>query len=197
IVTTHEARINCAPHLIDHLDVMAHNVEIKEPRGGRGKSFWEIKYRRNRYKHGVFHAKAYIKKRNMFEKEIQQWKQVNAQLPGEIKELQEKLRKYEEENQGRQAEIKELLEDLEKNQYLLNQVSKEGLDIDIFHELVDTRAYVGDRLENLKAVEKYYMDNRVRLEKQPLFIERVSSNPVDTSIISVDYGNKVADNAAS
>ncbi|KAG0004758.1 hypothetical protein BGZ79_008210 [Entomortierella chlamydospora] len=194
IVTTHEAKINCAPHLIDHLDVMAHNVETKGVSGGRGKSFWEAKYRRNRYQHGVFHAKVYIKKRKMFEKEIQQWKRDNDQLPGEIKELQERLQKYEKENQGRQAEIKELLEDLGKNQYLLNQVSKEGLDIEIFHELVDTRAYVGDRLENLKAVEKYYMENRARLEQQPRLAKRIFPDPVETSTTSVDRGKEVNDN---
>ncbi|KAG0015568.1 hypothetical protein BGZ80_009776 [Entomortierella chlamydospora] len=110
ITKTHEVRMDCAPHLIDHLDIMAHNVKIKKAGGGRGAPFWEAKFQRNRYQHGIFHAKVYIKKRKMFEKEIQPWKRDNDRLPGEIEELQEKLQDYMKENQDYQAEIRELLE---------------------------------------------------------------------------------------
>ncbi|KAF9351856.1 hypothetical protein BGX26_010189 [Mortierella sp. AD094] len=171
IVKTVKAMIDCKKYIIDCHEVLAHNILFKEQDGGRGKCFWSAKFRRRRFQDGVLHTKLYIKKRKKHEEDIQRWELDSRRLPGEIDRLQEALRDYEEKERSHRVEIQELLADLEMNQYLLNQVSKNELDIDVFHELVDIKAYIGNQLKNLEVVEKYYLDNRTRFENQARIVK--------------------------
>ncbi|KAF9105379.1 hypothetical protein BGX27_009652 [Mortierella sp. AM989] len=184
IVKKRSMKFNC-DYQIDHHDVRAYNIEITNEIGGKGYFFWKAEYRRARYQHGILHAKSYVKKRKMFEKEIQTWGSAIYRLPGEIEDDQRDLEKYEKEKEEHQKAIQVLLDELEMNQYLLNQVSKKELEVEIFHELVDTKAYIGTQVENLKVVEKYYLDNRERFKNQSYETERVFAAPLETTSRSI------------
>ncbi|KAG0007321.1 hypothetical protein BGZ80_004815 [Entomortierella chlamydospora] len=187
-IATERMTLDSTPYLIDHIDVLRHNVSIIEEKGGKGSYYWEAKFRMMKFQHGVLHAKLYIKKRNKYQEEIRRWEAAVSRLRGEIEDLRNNLLGYKVWNQELQGDIEALLSQLGLDQYLLSQVSENELDVGVFYELVNSGAYVGSMPENLEAVEKFFLENRARLENQANAALQVVGDPVDTSTTFIDTG---------
>ncbi|KAF9309950.1 hypothetical protein BG003_009116 [Podila horticola] len=67
-------------HVIDHIDIQAHNVKVLQKSGGKGQEFWAVKFRRKKGHNGLFHAKVYITKKKMFAAEIETWRAHEVEL---------------------------------------------------------------------------------------------------------------------
>ncbi|KAF9171543.1 hypothetical protein BGX20_007364 [Mortierella sp. AD010] len=187
-----------SPLRVDHHDVLIHNVVTSNESGGKGKFYWSADYRRKRFQHGVLHVKLYVKKKNKNQALIEEWRWNINNLPSEIEDLKKELQEYESKEQQHRDEIQKLLEELDENQYLLDRVRGNELDIEIFHELVEFGAYMGTRSEYLAKVEKFYLKNRHRFEEREEYTQQQPpSEPVNNSIISVDNGGKDPEKAMS
>jgi hypothetical protein len=63
-------------YTIDKIDVAQHKIEVLEQSGGQGEKSWSVRFKRNRYKTGYYHAVLKMKKSTKYKVYIEKWKAV-------------------------------------------------------------------------------------------------------------------------
>ncbi|KAG0359709.1 hypothetical protein BG005_000335, partial [Podila minutissima] len=182
-------------HIIDHIDIHTQNIKVLQEAGGKGKAFWAVKFRRIMGQNGVYHVKIYITRRKKFAREIEKMKIAVLHCEGLSEDHRNDLEAFDTENRKLQDEIKGLLEDLRRDLYLLNRVTANQLDNNIFHALVEASVYVRDLAQSAKNVEKFYFERREQLETLDKNThDFVVEPPVNTSDNFNDAGSDIVEN---
>ncbi|KAG0332908.1 hypothetical protein BG005_005300, partial [Podila minutissima] len=140
-------------HILDHLDIRTQNIKVLQEAGGKGNSFWAVKFKRRKRQNGVYHVKIYITRRKKFAAAIEKKKTEVITCEGLLEDHRADLEAFDKENSEQQDEIKGLLEDLKRDLYLLNRAAAIQLDNKIFHALVEASVYVRDLAQSAKNVE--------------------------------------------
>ncbi|KAG0025665.1 hypothetical protein BGZ82_009893 [Podila clonocystis] len=142
-------------HNLDHIDIRAQNVKILQEAGGKGHSYWAVKFRRRKNQNGLFHVKIYITRKKKFYVEIENARKEALQCRILLRHYEEDLIRLQKMDGPRILES--LLEDLNVHRYLLAQVSTSKLDFKIFEMLVESKVYVRDLVQSSVNIEKFLL----------------------------------------
>ncbi|KAF9310886.1 hypothetical protein BG003_008011 [Podila horticola] len=115
-------------HILDHLDIRIQNIKILQEAGGKGETFWAVKFRRRKRQNGIYHVRIYITRRKKFAEAIEQKKTEVRTCEGMPEDYNTDLEQFERDNREQQIEIKELLDDLKQDLYLLSRTAAIQLD---------------------------------------------------------------------
>ncbi|KAF8981351.1 hypothetical protein BGZ52_002957, partial [Haplosporangium bisporale] len=151
-------------HVIDHIDIQAENIRVLEQTGGVGQSFWAVRFRRSRFRAGLYQVKIYITRRKKFAEEIEYLKTQKTVIKGQLEEHRSDLEEFEKITNMGLSVIRELLEDLELNRYLLARVSELELNFNVFQGLLDAGVFVREDSVSAIRLEHFYVERRHELE---------------------------------
>ncbi|KAI9242919.1 MAG: hypothetical protein BYD32DRAFT_402182 [Podila humilis] len=180
-------------HVIDHIDILARNVNVLQDAGGFNHPYWAVRFRRRKHQNGLYAVKIYITKRKMFIKKIENWKTIETTHQGKLKDCIADLEDLERQKKERKVQIDELVEQLKMDYYLLGRVSTTTLDSKVFHALVAAQVYVRDIGTSSTNVERFYFQNKGALDGLEHFVEDDAPLPVNTSSNTNDKGVDVAE----
>ncbi|KAG0334536.1 hypothetical protein BG000_008243 [Podila horticola] len=169
------------PHVIDHVDTQAHNVEILSHKGGKGHKEWSVKFHRNRYQNGKFHVKIYIEKSKMFAKQMEEFERDDKETRGKLRDRKRDLEMYEQDVKEVMNVIGSLLVDLKMNRYLLSRVSMQQMESTVFQALVEANVFVHQDSETAANLERYYKENMDKLETKNSTEKVVDATPVNNT----------------
>lgn len=174
-------------YVIDHVDTLAHNVNVEPPKGGPGHNFLDVKFRRNRFQNGKFHVKIYIQKKKKFAAVLAELSEKDRVSRNEIADCERELKRFERDRQEDIEYMKDLLEDLQLNRYLHGRVSMTKLDSKVFHKLVQAKVFVHHNGDSAANLERFYIERRAELEKWDKENENyVDPAPVNNSTTTDD-----------
>ena len=186
------AELRFMHHVLDHLDFCIQNIKILQEAGGKGEAFWAVNFRRRKRQNGVYHVKIYITRMMKYTEKIEKTKTQAALWEGQLDDHKVGLVDFEKTCRDQQKEMKELLDDLKENLYQLSRAMATQLDNKVFHALVKDSVHVRDLSQSAKNVEKFYSDNKDKLEDlEKSNLDFVVPPPVNTTDVSYDSGSDI------
>ncbi|GJJ78105.1 hypothetical protein EMPS_10464 [Entomortierella parvispora] len=132
-------------------------TEISSEKGGKDHAFWTIDFKRASYKNGVLHAKLYTTSADKYRWAISTRKTRAVCLESEIPEAEDSLKRHNELYGSQQEDIDQLIKQNSLYTQMLSLARKDRLHPDIFAQMVDQRAYIGEVDENALSVERVYL----------------------------------------
>ncbi|KAG0359708.1 hypothetical protein BG005_000334 [Podila minutissima] len=169
------------PHVIDHVDTQAHNVEILSSKGGEGHREWSVKFHRNRYQNGKFHVKIYIKKSKRDAKQMEEWDKADGETREKLTSFARDLETYQQDEEDGLKVIGSLLADLKIDRYLLRRVSMSQMRSAVFQALVEASVFAHHDSETAANLERYYKKNKDKLETMDSTEKFVDIAPVNNT----------------
>ncbi|KAF9309564.1 hypothetical protein BG003_009610 [Podila horticola] len=178
-------------HILDHVDIQAHNVEVMENAGGTSSAFWAAQFRNKKRQNGLYHVKIYVSKKKKFAENIQLWRTQQRTLQGLHDNYKADLNRFEHQEQQQSIEIEELLEQLRLDWYLHGRVSSTHLDKTVLQALVEAKVYVRECSQSALNVQRFYSERKDELESIERLNDYIIPPPVCTSEFSNDAGKDI------
>lgn len=141
---------------IRYVSMLHHNVEVYNV--ARSERSWKANFRCTSDQHPVLHIKIYATKADIHQKEIKAMREEITRLDYELKIAKRDLLMQTEQTERIRQEIgKDILENHAKGLRILEFVANEVHCSDVFNELVDNKAYIGDAAVCARKVQGVYM----------------------------------------
>ncbi|KAG0348860.1 hypothetical protein BG005_011282 [Podila minutissima] len=142
---------------IEYRSLLSQNVKILEEKSlSESSKSWHIKFVRTSAQHSIVHVKIYTLKSNIYHKEIEAKKKERRQLRAQLVDAKQSLSKYVTSHKKEMESIKEIIENHAGGIGVLAFATNDVLQFEVFSELIEAKAYMGDTSVSAKNVAKVY-----------------------------------------
>lgn len=151
-------------HVLDKVDVQAHNIEISQAAGGQGYKFWAVKLCKNKLQGRLFHVKIYITRRKKYAAEIEAWRAKRLAIQELLAGLRADLQRLEAKGVDRLQAARAISEELHVFRFIFGQVSAQQRRIEVVWSMLEANLYVRDFIQSAANVEKFFKEKMVELD---------------------------------
>lgn len=152
-------------HILDKVDVQAHNIEISQAAGGRGYKFWAVKLRKNKLQGRLFHVKIYIARRKKYAAEIEAWRTKKLAIQDLLAGLRTDLQRLEAKGDDQLHVARVLSQELHVSRFIFGQASAQQRRIEVVWSMLEENLYVRDVIQSAANVEKFFKEKMVELDR--------------------------------
>ncbi|KAF9356776.1 hypothetical protein BGX34_009762 [Mortierella sp. NVP85] len=139
----HTVRFPEQEYTIDEIDVAQQEIMVLEQTGGQGEKAWSIRFKRNRFRTGYYHAVLKMKKSTKHKVDIGKWKAELEEREAEKGRLKKDLEDKEQKSKALEAQAEELKGLIEICREILDVTTAKTLPLKLFMELAEASVYQG------------------------------------------------------